>query len=268
MLSFSFRSLLPVFVSLIAVTGIGRAAFAEPQILGVVATSAPIPMRCDGTECVAYLATFCLEPDRPQPDHGLAYLPAKPDHFRISTLNAEGRHLSVKTKIGFTAEYYYTAVKVTVPATDLKSGSDGNVYLSAVKGAALMPAPVPGDADFHDEDEIARALTSSRDLASAFFESGDADVEGALLVNRTLGNLPALGRVDVKTRLSAWDRAVNTSGKFSTEGLAKGRSVFKTCMTSVDLGVYFNMRSCLNKRNGELLGHQTVDFWQALKAGS
>ncbi len=268
MISLSFRALLPIVVAFLALSGFARTAHAEPQILGVVATSAPIPMRCDGTECVAYLATFCLEPDRPQPPYGLTYRPAKPGHVQISTLASDGRHRPVGTSARFSAEYYYTAVKVAVPAGELQPGIDGKVYLSAVKGAALMPDPIPGDADFHSDEEIDRALSSSRQLASAFFEGGHADVEGALLVNRTLGNLPASGRADVKTRLGAWSNAVDGSGAISTEGLAKGRSVFKTCMTSVDLGVYSNMRRCLNKRNGELLGHRTADFWKALQAGS
>src|SRR3546814_15326772 len=51
-------------------------AVAAPQILGLVASTGPIPLACDDAGCRAELSSFCLPQPRANPAPDTAYQPA------------------------------------------------------------------------------------------------------------------------------------------------------------------------------------------------
>jgi hypothetical protein len=260
--------LFPVFTIIFSGLAVIRPAAAEPQILGVIATTAPIPLRCEEGECVANLATFYLEPERAQPVPGDVYRSADDGNIGITRLDANGRHVEVGVPVRYFSDYYFTSVQAAVSEKALGADKGGLFFISAKPGAALLPRSSATDADSHTPDEIARALGSARKLAAAYFESGDANVEGAQLINRAVSALPRYARVDEASREKAWQSAMRSTGPLSAKGIATGSGKFTLCLTSVKLGVYYNMRSCLRTNNRQLLGQRNAEFWRVLKPGS
>ena len=76
------------------------------------------------------------------------------------------------------------------------------------------------------------------------------------------------GRLDAGGRRAAWQSAAQTESTYSPAGFAKGKLAVSICRRSVELGVFYNLRGCLNKTNNRLLGVRNGQFWKALKAGS
>lgn len=67
-LSFSF-----IFVAITALVSAPGIAAAAPQILGLVASTAPVPMTCTAGQCSAEVPAFCLQRERTMPRIGTAY---------------------------------------------------------------------------------------------------------------------------------------------------------------------------------------------------
>ncbi len=69
-----WRLVLAALALVVPVTG----AAAAPQMLGLVATDAPTPLRCLNGACVAELSAFCLQRWRAIPAAGTAYAAVDP----------------------------------------------------------------------------------------------------------------------------------------------------------------------------------------------
>jgi len=261
----TLRVVFPVFLVILSVVGLSGPVQAEPQILGVVATSAPIPMRCENGECTANLATFCLEPDRYQPSGGDAYRPADTTKLQITRLDAQGQPVIIDTPARYQSDYYYTSIQVVVPEAAV---GDGALFITALPGAALLPVPAANDENLHTPDQISQALGQARSLASAYFENGDPDVEGAQLLNRALSLLPPHGRVADAERERIWQSTLKSSGQISAKGKARGADLYETCEKTADLADYYTMRGCLKRQNRQLLVNPNAEFWRLLKTGS
>lgn len=236
---------------------------AAPQVLGLVATAAPVPLRCEGDTCVAYLASFCLEPERAHPTPGTQYRAADP--ARLVIIGADKKPIA--TPVTFRAAHYYTSVRVEVPRSAVPP-EGGVLSVSAAGGAALVPLPSAADRTPHSAAEIARAVGTARQLAAAYFDRGDAEMEAAQLVSHTISGLPLYGRLDEAGRGQAWHSAAKTRPAYSPAGFDKAEKAVAICRRSVELGVFYNLRGCLNKANNRLLGHRNSQFWKALKTGS
>ncbi len=265
MLSVTLRVVVPVVLIVLSTFIVARPVAAEPQILGVVATSAPIQMRCENGECTANLATFCLEPDRQQPTAGDAYRPANAAHVQISRIDSQGRRVPVDTPARYFSDYYYTSVQVIVPEA---AAADGDIFISALPGAALLPAPSADGKDPHTPEQTALAVGQARRLASAYFENGDPVVEGAQLLNRALSLLPTQGRVNDDERTRIWQATLDSSGPLSGKGKSWGANIYEMCQETAKMRVYYNMRGCLKRQNRQLLGNPNAELWKSLKTGS
>lgn len=261
----TLRVVFPVFLVLLSALGLTRPTHAEPQILGVVATSAPIPMRCENGECTANLATFCLEPDRYQPSGGDAYRPADTTRLQITRLDSQGRLIIIDTPARYSSDFYYTSVQVVLPEAAV---GDGALFIAALPGAALLPVPGANVENAHTPDQISQALGQARSLASAYFENGDPDVEGAQLLNRALSLLPPNGRVTDAERTLIWQSALKSSGQISAKGKARGADLYETCRKTANLADYYTMRGCLKRQNRQLLVNPNAELWRLLQTGS
>ncbi len=265
MFSVTLRVVVPVVLIVLSAFTVARPAAAEPQILGVVATTAPIQMRCENGECTANLATFCLEPNRSQPTAGDAYRPASRAHVQISRIDELGRRVPVETSARYFSDYYYTSVQVIVPEA---AAAGGELYISALPGAALLPVSGADVENPHTPEETAMAVGQARRLASTFFENGDPVVEGAQLLNRALSLLPTQGRVNDDERNRIWQATLGSTGPLSDEGKEWGAKIYTMCQETAKMRVYYNMRGCLKQQNRQLLGNPNSAFWKSLKTGS
>src|SRR3546814_11252281 len=65
-------------------------AVAAPQILGLVASTGPIPLACDDAGCRAELSSFCLQQPRANPAPDTAYQPAAAGGIFLGGTDLEG----------------------------------------------------------------------------------------------------------------------------------------------------------------------------------
>src|SRR5687767_10113316 len=63
--------------------GAAAPAAAAPQVLGVVASIAPVEMSCTGETCTAQLSAFCLQREREVPGEHTAYRAADPSAYTL-----------------------------------------------------------------------------------------------------------------------------------------------------------------------------------------
>ena len=68
---------------------------AAPQILGVVASIAPVEMSCTVDTCTAQLSAFCLQRERDVPAEHAAYRAADPGAFTLLARRADGTTIEV-----------------------------------------------------------------------------------------------------------------------------------------------------------------------------
>jgi len=264
MVSMAIRS--SILLVALVFTGFGFSKFAQaaPQVLGIVATAAPVPLRCEGDTCVAYLASFCLEPDRAHPLPDTPYVAADAAQFVISGAGSK----VVAGALSFRAAHFYTSVRIELPRSALGDGDQSAFSISVPGGAAIVPTPVVGDKEPHTVAEIATAIGAARELAAGWFDRADPEMEAAQLVSQTLSGLPRYGRVDDLVREEAWQSAAKSESAFSPTGFAKGKLAVSICRRSVELDIFPSLRVCLNMENNRLLGHRNAQFWKALKTGS
>ena len=80
------------FLATFPLTAIACAAPAQaaPQILGLIASDAPVPMTCAGGTCTAELSSVCLQQHRPTPATGTVYRPAKGTHITLTVTGPNG----------------------------------------------------------------------------------------------------------------------------------------------------------------------------------
>ena len=57
----------------LAIAALPAAGQAAPQILGLAATAAPLPLQCADGVCSVEVSGICLQKHRPAPDAGTAY---------------------------------------------------------------------------------------------------------------------------------------------------------------------------------------------------
>ena len=63
---------------------------AAPQILGLVATAAPMPQTCGDGVCAAEFSAFCLHRHRTMPVAGIAYRPAEGAELTLTVTGPGG----------------------------------------------------------------------------------------------------------------------------------------------------------------------------------
>ena len=110
---------IPLLIAGAAAAGLSLTApaSAAPQILGVVASIAPMPLACSGETCTAQLSAFCLQRQREVPPEKTAYSAADPQAFTLIALRADGSRVRVPVsdQVAFSSAYGYASVRVSVP---------------------------------------------------------------------------------------------------------------------------------------------------------
>ena len=71
--NFIALSISSLFISFFVVISVPGSAVGAPQILGLIASTAPVPMTCTGGLCTAEVPAFCLQCERTMPRIGTAY---------------------------------------------------------------------------------------------------------------------------------------------------------------------------------------------------
>jgi hypothetical protein len=252
-----FRSIVAAAVALFSF--LPGAAWAAPQIVGLVATAEPAPMQCAGGKCTALLSAFCLLEKRLPPDFDSAYLPAALDQVVLVVTAADGRTTRMEAAglVEFRSRYGYTAISARLSLDRLAVIQPASLALEVRPRAALLPVAKAGDPDPLTAEEIATATGPWRLAAEAAME-GDAEGAGSVrTAMRLINALPVAGDVRPDEREPLWQRVAGG-------GPALARQTFDACIRSVDQAVGYRLRKCLEERHEKLQVENTREFWRSL----
>jgi hypothetical protein len=258
------RALPLAFASLAFAAGPAAAA---PQILGVVASIAPVEMTCTGGTCTAQLSAFCLQREREVPLEHTRYQAFDPTAFQLVARRSDGATVRVPldARAGFSSAFGYASVRVTVPGALLAELGAESLAVEVAASAAVVPAPVAGDLDPLDEAEVALATGPLRTLASRHFDSPSTARDAAHLIEAVVNGFPVQSWEGSVDRAGLWERQVTPAlqSAASADALALARSVYENCLPSS-----YSMRQCLELKHMNLLSDANRAYWDEASPGS
>lgn len=247
--------------------GAAAPAAAAPQVLGVVASIAPVEMSCTGETCTAQLSAFCLQREREVPGEHTAYRAADPGAYTLVARRADGSTIEVALdeRVSFSSAFGYASVRVSVPAAVLDEWEAASLAVEVAPSAAVIPVPVAGDADPLKAEEIALATGPLRALASRHFDAPSTARDAAHLIEAVVNGFPVQSWEGSIDRAGLWQRQVTPALKAaaSPEAVALARSVYENCLPSS-----YSMRQCLELKHMNLLSDANRAYWDEASPGS
>lgn len=258
----------PLSAAVLAVAALAAdPAAAAPQILGVVASIAPVEMNCTGELCTARLSAFCLQRERDVPTDRTLYYAADPGAFTLILSRADGSSIRMPAdgRVGFASAFGFASVRASVPAGLLSEWDAVSLAIEVAPSAALLPAPVAGDPDPQSAAEIALATGPLRRLASRHFDAPSTARDAAQLVGALVSAFPVRSWEGPVDRPALWARQITPalSAAASPEAVALARSVYENCLPSS-----YGMRQCLDHKHMNLLSDATRAYWDEAAPGS
>ncbi len=246
------------------------AAQAAPQLLGVVASDAPVTLQCSAGTCRTELPTFCLQSERDTPDRDYIYMVHDTSVFRIITRTADGKTVELPLQTAKVKSVRgYTAAKIEFSTYDMAARGLSPLSLKIGKGGILVPMPVAGDENPIRENEVAEAEAALLPVADRVFKQHGIEFEAVKIVNRLLNETPEHGRMAKADRDNLWQ---NTFGENPREsvggGMHRAADVLGYCQYRTGQGRFFSVRRCLEQRLDGMLMNINTDYWRAVKPGS
>jgi hypothetical protein len=249
------RYLLPIAAALFLLS---HPAAATPQVLGLMASNGPVPMRCDDRDCRAIVPSFCLQRERAMPSYGTAYEATHPEQLTLALTTADGtvRRLPAAAHLSFAGFDGYTTVRVSLPRSLLADNNATGAALEIGPGIALLPVAQAGDKDPQSPDEIALAAGPMRLAAARYLDRPTVEGDAARLVAALMSALPRHATVhDDYARL--WETTIggDRAAHIEPAALARARSVYERCAATS------SFRGCLLSRQREIMQAGNLRFW-------
>lgn len=243
-------------------------AQAAPQMLGLMATSAPQPMRCTETVCTVELSAFCLQRDRDEPAAGTSYDAHDPTHIVLEVTSADGT--TAEVPVGAVAEIASArgafAVTVSLPRETVDAlGTEPAIAVAPL--ATLVPTAEPGDPDPLSDVEIARAAGPVRGLAGLISESATSVGNTARILARLINTLPEDASSIPDRRSALWEQALDAvGGRHDAAGAEPAARKFANCGYAPSAGM--SIKNCLRDQHDAAVGSMNIDIWTVTGAGS
>jgi hypothetical protein len=258
----------PLAAAILIATGFTAApAAAAPQVLGVVASIAPVEMSCTAETCTAQLSAFCLQRERDVPGERTAYQAADPAAFTLMARRPDGSTIQIPMdeRVTFSSAFGYASVRVSVPAGLLAEWDAASLAVEVAPSAALIPVPTAGDPNPQSEAEIALATGPRRELASRHFDAPSTTRDAAHLIEAVVNGFPVQSWEGPVDRAGLWARQVTPAlaAAASPEAVAIARSVYEGCLPSS-----YSMRQCLELKHMNLLSDANRTYWDEASPGS
>ena len=241
-------------------------AAAEPQILGLIASLAPVTLQCQRGECGAEFSSYCIERDRRAPIKGDAYTIYDPATLTVEGVYPDGTTivLSLDDSVAITSARGRSSVRISLPSYVLREFGLASVRVSIGERATLIPEPAAGARRPHGEADIALAAGPMRDAAAVIIDHGGETVDAALLTARLINELPQGGRASQAQRDELW----RTAGPSPiASGYALVETGFERCYEVTRSGM-MSLRQCLGSLHDRLISELNVAYWKAVETGS
>ncbi len=246
-------------------------AQAAPQILAVMASNTAQPMTCENGVCSAELTTFCLQKSRGDPDAGTAYMPYAENDLNLVLRDANGDTsrisaaglIEVRTFRGFTA----VVAKIDEAALNKLGAVSAAIEIGPL--AMLLPVPVAGDHEPITTAEAQYTRETLRPMADQWIAGTGEKAAAVRMVNTMINTTPLTGRLDEGGRSALWDQVASSADtRGDASGMDRARGMYDACAWRVEIGRYFNMRSCLEIKHDSALLDMNLTYWKATAAGS
>jgi hypothetical protein len=237
----------------------GSSALAAPQILGVMASSTPVPLLCDKKECSAVIGTFCLQRDRDIPRYGTPYGLANGEQVTLHVATATGdiRTLPGEAWLSFTGYSGYSTARMVLPRAALAELGGGAVAVTIGPGVSLVPLAQAGDANPQSAQEISTATGALRIAAGRYLDRPTVQADAARLVMALINGLPE-SRTIRDDFSGLWQETITeklTSGMTSGAAVPLAKRVYQRCDQEP------NPRGCLVGHHRELMVPDNRRFW-------
>ena len=199
---------------------------------------------------------MCLEPRRPTPEKGQAYVPAVNAEITVSGRDGDGRRITrtLPGEAEFSALRSHVAVRLRLDETWLRR------HFAKVEGLLVsdnaLLRPVGG---------VARAATPPRKLAAGIV-AGDRQRAVAVAVSTYILNTPP-GRAEPAAVKRLWRKAV-ASLPASAEGLELARFQLDFCLFGAEARNDDSFRQCLQAQRDRAMEAFFERYDAALKSGS
>jgi hypothetical protein len=262
-----FRRLVAL-VAFVLASGFAPEVAAAPQALGLVASSEPLPLLCEGSECQAHLSAFCLQERRDIPPLGTVYQLVTAAAVKLVLTTAAGETIEVPAAgaVSFTVYRSYTAIRASVPSRLLAARGALAAALVIESDALLMPRAEAADPKPQTTADVDLATGRLRSPAVAFFDSRGDEADAAKLVNRLINALPERERALSLEDGELWSRTISTQATAAATptGVQLAQNIHESCRVSRSLGQRYTMRGCLESAHALLMSDLNRDFWQSL----
>lgn len=264
------RSTKIALTALIVAFGFIPAAQAAPQLLGVVASSTPLRLHCEGDTCRTEISTICLQAHRDTPERNQSYTAHDISAFSLRMVKANHDEISIPLSKGsFTSTRGYTAVEVLIDVASYSARGFEPISLSVAKNGMLIPVVVADDSDPITTDEIQHALATLKPAAEDVFKTHSPEYEAIRLVNRLLNETPIKGRMAKADREQLWDNTFGESARESSGvGAHRAADIVGYCQYRTNKGKFFSVRRCLEQRLDGMLMDINTKYWRAVQPGS
>ena len=138
-------------------------------------------MRCQGSDCTALLASFCLQEARDAPEDGQAYLPGPHGGLSLVVTRASGQRLRLAANelVSLTLYSEMSTVQASLSlaklaASGVSLAAGDTVSVAVEDNTVILPVPVAGDFDPQTPEDIALAIGPLRQLAATIFDRDDS----------------------------------------------------------------------------------------------
>jgi hypothetical protein len=241
-----------------AVLFCANSALAAPQILGVMASGAPVPLLCDTKECSAVIGTFCLQRDRDIPSYGTPYVLANGEQvtLHVETASGEIRQLPGQDWLRFAGYSGYTTARMVLPRAALAELGGGAVAVTIGPGVSLVPLAQVGDANPQSAQEISTATGALRIAAGRYLDRPTIQADAARLVMALINGLPE-SRTSHDDFSGLWQETIteNLATGMTDGALPLAERVYQRCDQEP------NPRGCLVTRHRQLMVPGNRRFW-------
>lgn len=266
-LSFSF-----IFIAVTAVVSAPGPARGAPQILGLVASTAPVPLTCSGGVCAAELPAFCLQRERTMPRMGTAYRAGPGTRITLGfTVTGGRRHeISVSATAQMSALREYNAVRIAVPESALAAWRGYNPTIAVGDLASAVPVPLSSHTRPIDKSEIAFVTGPQRKIvAKALARSEPGATLAVATMSRLINALPR--HATSRARATLWQRAMgpaqDQSATAAGDGMRQAIEAHDYCKAWADTGRGYGMRDCLREWHDHRADDITEKAWDMQRPG-
>ncbi len=262
---------------LAAFTTIGFAAtlspaLGAPQMMGLVASNAAVPLQCQRGDCFAELTAFCLQPERASPVQGTAYRLHDGSRLVAIATTRDGRQIELdgRKHLWIRAERSHVAVRIGMSSRTMARLGLRRVNIRVARNATLIPLAVNGDKTPLRRDEITAGAGPLRAIGASYVDQEQQWMPVARMTNRLINALPPGGRVSEERRTQLWDAVIGENG---FAGVPSGtdqrlRPMYDPCPQAVANGRLSSLRRCLESKHDSMVGTLNNRYWHAVKNGS